>query len=104
MRVVVVFYQRRKAPTYAAERWQSGVLGSVMAEDVVVPSASRLERKFIARQHVEWFQGEVEQAMREADDPTVIRIPNDDVRFNWRRQRAEFFKRRGNRALHGAQR
>jgi hypothetical protein len=76
----------------------------VMAEDVVVPTAARLERKFIARQNVEWFQGEVEQAMREADDPAVIRIPNDDVRSNWRRQRAELFKRRGNRALHGAQR
>jgi hypothetical protein len=92
MRVVVVFYQRRKAPTYAAERWQSGVLGSVMAEDVVVPTAARLERKFIARQNVEWFQGEVEQAMREADDPAVIRIPNDDVRSNWRRQRDELVK------------
>jgi len=54
--------------------------------------ASHLERKFIARQHVEWFRGEVDQAMREADDPTVICIPNDDVRSNWRRQRDELVR------------
>jgi hypothetical protein len=95
MRIVAVFYQRQQTPTYEAERWQSRVLGSVMAEDVVMPSASRLERKFIARQHVEWFLGEVEHAMREADDPTVIRIPNDDVWSNWRRQRDELVKRCG---------
>ena len=57
--------------------------------------ASRLERKVIARQYVEWFQGEVERAMRDADDPTVIRVPNDDVRPNWRRQRDELVRRCG---------
>jgi hypothetical protein len=69
----------------------SCVSGNIMAED----KASRLERKFIVRRYVEWFQGEVEQAMRDADDPAVIRIPNDDVRSNWRRQRDELVRRCG---------
>ncbi len=41
------------------------------------------------------FRGEIEQGMREADDPNVLRVPHEDVRSNWRQQRAELVKRAG---------
>ena len=44
------------------------------------------------RAHDAWFRGEVEQALREADDPNVQRIPNGDVRSDWQRQRAAIEK------------
>ena len=43
--------------------------------------------------HDGWFRGEVEQGMREADDPGVARVSHEDVRSNWRRQRADLVKR-----------
>ncbi|HWK43233.1 MAG TPA: antitoxin of toxin-antitoxin stability system [Stellaceae bacterium] len=68
--------------------------------------ASQLVREFMrdfirqrreAREHDVWFRTEVEQGMREADDPGVKRIPHDDVASNWRQQRAELVKRAGKR-------
>lgn len=50
-------------------------------------------RRQEAREYDAWFRGEVEQGMREADDPAVRRVPHQDVRSNWRRQRAELVKR-----------
>jgi hypothetical protein len=47
------------------------------------------------REHDSWFRGEVEQALREADDPAINRIPDEDVRSKWRQQRAELVKRGG---------
>jgi len=50
--------------------------------------ASQLVREFMrdfirrqrdAREHDSWFRGEVEQALREVDDPAVRRIPHDEV-------------------------
>jgi predicted transcriptional regulator len=64
--------------------------------------ASQLVREFMrdfvrrqreAREHDAWFRREVEQAMREADDPAVRRIPHEDVASDWRRQRAELAER-----------
>lgn len=46
-----------------------------------------------AREHDAWFRAEVEQALREADDPTVKLIPNEEIRASWRRQRAELLER-----------
>ena len=68
--------------------------------------ASQIIREFMrdfirqqrtAREHDEWFRAEVEQAMREADDPSVKRIPQEDASAEWRRQRAELVKRAGQR-------
>lgn len=42
-----------------------------------------------AQQHDVWFRGEVEQALGEARDPAVERIPHDRVVSSWRQQRAE---------------
>ena len=54
-----------------------------------------------AREHDAWFRGEVEQALREADHPAVRRIPNDDVRAVWCRQRATLVKRAEGKTAHG---
>ncbi len=35
--------------------------------------------------------------MREADDPSVKRIPQEDVSASWRRERAELVKRASER-------
>ena len=35
----------------------------------------------------------VEQAVREADDPRVQRVPNDEVIADWHRQRAALLER-----------
>jgi hypothetical protein len=57
-----------------------------------------IQRQREAREHDAWFRNEVEQAIREADDPAVNRISHEDVRSNWQRQRAELAKRGGNPA------
>ncbi|MFQ5776100.1 MAG: CopG family ribbon-helix-helix protein [Kiloniellaceae bacterium] len=54
-----------------------------------------VRRQQEAREHDAWFRGEVEQGMREADDPAVRRISHEDVRSNWRRQHAKLLKRAG---------
>lgn len=45
------------------------------------------------RAHDARFRAEVEQALREADDPTVKCIPNDEVEAGWERKRAEIVRR-----------
>ena len=52
-----------------------------------------VQRQQEGREHDAWFRAEVEQGLREADDPAVRRIPHETVRSNWRRQRAELVKR-----------
>jgi hypothetical protein len=64
-----------------------------MEEDAGAASAPELEPKVNLRQHADWFQGEVERALREADDPTAMRISNEEVKAKWNRQRAELVKR-----------
>lgn len=52
-----------------------------------------VRRREEAGEHDAWFRGEVGQAMREADDPDMRRIPHNEVRTSWRRQRAELARR-----------
>ena len=57
-----------------------------------------LMRDFVYRQregreHDVWFRAEVEEAVGEADDPTVARIRDDDVRTTWHAQRADLAQR-----------
>lgn len=54
-----------------------------------------VRRQQEVREHDVWFRSEVEQALREADDPTVRRIPHDQVQSSWRQQRAKLAKRIG---------
>ncbi len=51
-----------------------------------------VRRRQEADAHDAWFRGEVAQAVREADDPNLHRVPDEEVRSNWRRQRAELVK------------
>ena len=47
--------------------------------------------------HDAWFRGEVAQALEEADDERVERIPHDQVRTSWQQQRAEIERRAAGR-------
>jgi predicted transcriptional regulator len=52
-----------------------------------------VEQQRQSADHDAWFRSEVEQALREADDPTVERIPNEVVEGEWMSSRAELVKR-----------
>lgn len=54
-----------------------------------------IDRQRAAREHDAWVRAEIEQGVREADDPNVTRIPDEEVAAGWRRQRAELMKRAG---------
>ena len=47
-----------------------------------------LIRGYVERQQDLRMRAEIEQALREADDPGVKRIPNEEVEAGWRLQRA----------------
>jgi predicted transcriptional regulator len=82
---------------------ESELRDQFMAEAAAVDRpASQLVREFMrdfvqhrreAREHEVWFRAEVEQGVREADDPLVRRISHEDVTADWHRQRAELVKR-----------
>ena len=50
-----------------------------------------------SQEHDTWFRNEVEQGVREADDPAVDRIPHERVLSSWRQQRAELERRAAGR-------
>ena len=50
-----------------------------------------------SQEHDAWFRGEVEQALEEAADPQVERVPHDRVVSSWRQQRAELKRRAAGR-------
>lgn len=52
------------------------------------------DRRRQARAHDALFRAEVEQGLREADDPATRRISDEDVMTAWRRRRAELEERR----------
>jgi len=78
-----------------------------MAEaDAAHRPASQIVREFMwdfvkhqraAREHDAWFQAEVAQGLREANDPDVKRIPQAEVTAKWHRKRTELMKRAGER-------
>jgi hypothetical protein len=82
---------------------ESELRNQFMAEAAAIDRpASQLVREFMrdfvrrqrqARQHDAWFRAEVEQGMREADDPGTLRISQEDVTESWRRRRTELAKR-----------
>jgi len=45
------------------------------------------------REHDRWFRAEVEQALWEADDPSVKWVAHEEVTEKWRRLRAEWAER-----------
>lgn len=44
-------------------------------------------------EHDAWFRGEVEQALSEAADPAIERLPHDLVVLSWQQQRAQLERR-----------
>ncbi len=54
-----------------------------------------VERRRQARDHDAWFRAEVEQGLREADDPSAPRIAHEDVMASMERMRQEFAKKAG---------
>jgi hypothetical protein len=71
------------------ERTAAQLLRVLMCESV--------QRWHEAQEHDGWFRSEAEQAVREAADPTVDRIPHDRVISSWRQQRAELERRAAGR-------
>ena len=81
---------------------ESELRNQFMAEAAAIDRpASQLVREFMrdfvqrqrqAREHDAWFRAEVEQSMREADNPETRRISQEAARSSWRRQRAELVK------------
>jgi len=51
-----------------------------------------VQRQKQTAEHDSWFHDEVEQALREADDPSVRRVPHEDVLSRWHQQRAVLVK------------
>lgn len=47
--------------------------------------------------HDEWFRSEVEQAVTEAADVTVPRVPHERIISSWQQQRAELEQRAAGR-------
>ena len=75
----------------AAAKAMDGLTSQIVCE--FMPELTQHQRE--TREHDAWFRSEIEQALREADDPAVTRIPDEDVRSKWRQQRAELVKRGG---------
>jgi predicted transcriptional regulator len=69
----------------AAHRPASQIIREFMREFV--------QRQREAREYDAWFRAEVEQGIREADDPNVERIPHEEVRARWTAQLTELQKR-----------
>jgi len=81
------------------EDLKSAFADAARAQDRTAAQLLRtLMREAVRRQQAEsghdsWFRREVEQAMREADDPNAERIDHDVVRQDMARQRAELLAR-----------
>lgn len=50
-----------------------------------------------SQDHDAWFRGEVEQAVGEAADTAIERIPHDRIVSSWRQQRADLQRRAAGR-------
>lgn len=74
----------------AQERTVAQLLRVLMRDEV--------RRWHESREHDTWFRSEIEQALGDADDPTVERVPHDHVLSSWRQQRAELERRAAGRS------
>lgn len=81
------------AEAEAAERSPAHIVRDLIDEFV--------RRQRDTRAYDAWFRAEIAQALREADDPTVKRIPNDEVEASWERKRVELVRRLGGPELAG---
>lgn len=56
-------------------------------------ASERLRHAHQAAAYDKWFRAEVEQGLKEADDPNTQWISNEDAKKSWAKQRAELVKR-----------
>lgn len=66
-----------------------------MAGSSPVAAAERLRHAHQAAAYDKWFRAEVEQGLKEADDPNTQWVSNEDAKKSWAKQRAELVKRAG---------
>ena len=52
-----------------------------------------VEQQRAARDHEQWIRSEIAAGLREAGDPAVVPIANEDVEAGWDLQRAALLKR-----------
>ncbi len=57
-----------------------------------VDTTGRVQRTHVAA-HDKWFREQVEQAIKEADDPNTEWVSHKDAKANWSKKRAELVKR-----------
>lgn len=58
-------------------------------------ASERLRHAHQAAAYDKWFRAEVEQGIKEADDPDTQWVSNEDAEKSWAKQRAEMVKRAG---------
>lgn len=56
-------------------------------------AAERLRHAHEAAAHDRWFRGEVEKALKEADDPNTEWVSHEEAKAAWAKQRARLVKR-----------
>lgn len=56
-------------------------------------SAARLKRMHEAAAYDAWFRAQVDEAVKEADDPSTLWISNKDAKAGWAKKRAALAKR-----------
>jgi predicted transcriptional regulator len=78
------------AEVAASQERTAAQLLRVLMRDIVL-------RRHDEQEHDAWLRGEVEQALGEAADPAVERLPHDQVVSSWRQQRAELERRAAGR-------
>ena len=52
-----------------------------------------VDRQREARDYDGWFRAQVEEGIREADDPSIPKIPHEEMQKEWAVQRAALLKR-----------
>lgn len=56
-------------------------------------TATRMRRAHEAAAHDKWFREQVEQGIKEADDPNTQWVSHEEAKASWAKKRAELLKR-----------
>lgn len=72
--------------------------GEPVAGSSPVAAAERLRHAHQTAAYDKWFRAEVEQGLKEADDPNTQWVSNEDAKASWKKKRAELVKRAGSAA------
>jgi len=69
--------------------------GEPVAGSSPVAASERLRHAHQAATYDKWFRAEVEQGLKEADDPNTQWVSNEDANKSWANQRAKLVKLAG---------